>query len=314
MANSINHSDVYSISYGIPESHIKHTSQPYIVNTELLKLCAMGITVVAASGDDGVHGFFLSCAYDPVFPASSPYVTSVGATMGVESGTPEVTCQGDKGGIITSGGGFSTIFPAFPQQKSAINQYFETVSPKPALGYSSSGRGYPDVSLAGVNYAVIIGGDVYSLSGTGASTPSVAGMITLINAARRAAGRPTVGWLNPALYASNGSFANDITIGNNLCTSDSYIYGVPRCCIEGFNTTPGWDPVTGFGSVDFNELYSLLVNKVNKLGKSSRPTASPIYKRPTQTGIRFGATLHLVYLIICYILSDSRRSRVYKRQ
>ena len=254
MANSINHSDVYSISYGIPESHIKHTSQPYIVNTELLKLCAMGITVVAASGDDGVHGFFLSCAYDPVFPASSPYVTSVGATMGLESGTPEVTCQADKGGIITSGGGFSTIFPAFPQQKAAINQYFETVSPKPVRGYNRAGRGFPDLSLAGVNYLVVVGGQLFRVAGTSASAPSVAGMITLINAARRAAGLPTIGWLNPALYEIGGLFVNDITIGDNSCTTW-------MCCLAGFNATLGWDPATGLGSVDFDMMYFLLVNR-----------------------------------------------------
>ena len=179
--------------------------------------------------------------------------------MGVESGTPEVACQSDQGGIITSGGGFSTIFPAFPQQTAAISQYYKRVSPKPVTGYSIGGRGFPDLSLTGLNYLVVVGGEIYSVAGTSASAPSVAGMIALINAARRASGRPTVGWLNPALYASDGNFVNDISSGNNLCLSESYFYGVP-CCIQGFNTTLGWDPVTGFGSVDFTKLYTLLVN------------------------------------------------------
>ena len=258
-----------------------------MVNTELMKLCAMGVTVVVASGIDGASGPpYLNqsnkpvpCAYDPVFPASSPYVTSVGATMGVESGTPEVACQSDKGGIITSGGGFSNIFPAFPQQTAAISQYLKRVSPKPVYGYNSGGWGFPDLSLTGLNYLVVIGGDIYSLAGTSASAPSVAGMIALINAARKASGRPTLGWLNPALYASNGSFANDITSGNNLCLSESYFYGV-SCCIQGFNTTLGWDPVTGFGSVDFTKLYTLLVNPL--LAPTSTPTmnASPYLPPP----------------------------------
>jgi len=267
VANSTSHSDVYSISYGIPESYLLYSAQPQLVNIELIKLCAMGITVVVASGDDGApgskyrnkYGNHLYCAYDPSFPASSPYVTSVGATMGVESGTPEVACQSDKGGVITSGGGFSRLFAAFPQQKAAISQYLKRVSPKPVYGYNSGGRGFPDLSLTGLNYLVVVGGEIYSVAGTSASAPSVAGMIALINAARRASGRPTVGWLNPALYASDGNFVNDISSGNNLCLSESYFYGV-SCCIQGFNTTLGWDPVTGFGSVDFTKLYTLLVN------------------------------------------------------
>ena len=295
MANATSHSDVYSISYGEPESYLLGSYTPQLVNTELMKLCAMGVTVVVASGDAGAAGaqssingestdsyYYYrgptnpssSCRYDPSFPASSPYVTSVGATMGVESGTPEVACQSDKGGIITSGGGFSNIFPAFPQQKAAINQYLKSVSPKPVLGYNSVGRGFPDVSLAGLNYVVVIGGSLYGVAGTSASAPSVAGMISLINSARKAAGRPTVGWLNPALYASNGSFANDITIGDNLCLVEGQ-----GCCTEGFNTTLGWDPVTGFGSVDFTLLHSLLVSGSGSRAPTKYPSFAP--SKPT---------------------------------
>eukprot|EP01042_Synura_sphagnicola_P029480 gene29480-biopygen28192 len=172
--------------------------------------------------------------------------------MGVEAGSTEVVCDASNGGVITSGGGMSTVFQSFAQQRAAINQYFQTVATQPYSGYATTGRGYPDISLAGKNYLTFIGGTPYLSSGTSASAPAVAGMITLINAARRAAGRPTVGWLNPALYASNGSFANDITSGNNLCTESA-------CCQQGYHAAPGWDPVTGFGSVDFTKLYNLLI-------------------------------------------------------
>ncbi len=45
----------------------------------------MGVTLVAASGDDGVSGYLtrsgrVSCGYYPMFPASSPYVTAVSGT------------------------------------------------------------------------------------------------------------------------------------------------------------------------------------------------------------------------------------------
>ena len=54
-----------------------------------------GVTVLAASGDDGVANFLARdtpglCGYDPSFPASSPYVLAVGGTEGLESGSEEV--------------------------------------------------------------------------------------------------------------------------------------------------------------------------------------------------------------------------------
>ena len=51
-----------------------------------------------------------SCAtgYQPNFPGSSSWVTAVGATQGVESGTTETVCMSNFGGTITGGGGFST--------------------------------------------------------------------------------------------------------------------------------------------------------------------------------------------------------------
>ena len=45
-----------------------------------------------------------------------------------------------------------------------------------ALRYAKGGRGYPDVALAGYGYEVIIGGAMYSVSGTSCSSPAVAAM------------------------------------------------------------------------------------------------------------------------------------------
>ena len=46
-----------------------------------------------------------SCGYVPFFPASSPYVLSVGATQGLELANKyERACSAATGGIITSGG------------------------------------------------------------------------------------------------------------------------------------------------------------------------------------------------------------------
>ena len=88
-------------------------------------------------------------------------------------------------------------------------------------GYNAAGRGYPDISVAGTNYLVVIGGYYYSISGTSASAPVVAGMISLVNAARLALNKPAIGWLNPTLYTyyKSQSYIRDVTSGKNNCVA-----------------------------------------------------------------------------------------------
>eukprot|EP01035_Chromulina_nebulosa_P020460 gene20460-26548_t len=208
---------VNSISYGSVE-----TSLPSAIanafNTEALKLGTLGVSILVSSGDDGVANFQArtnptKCGYNPSFPATSQYVTAIGATQGAESDTTEIACSSRTGGVITTGGGFSTIFSQPSWQASAVANYF-AIATTPVSGYTS-GRGYPDLSLAGTNYEVVIGGAIYAVSGTSASSPSVAGLVSLVNAARLEAG---------------------------------------------FYAAAGWDPLTGFGSVDYAKFYDIFYN------------------------------------------------------
>ena len=181
----------------------------------------------------------------------SHHITS----QGPESGTTEVVCQSDSN-VITSGGGFSEYYEQPSFQKAAVARYFATVkgtTKSPSAGFNASKRGYPDVSLAGASYRVVIGGRIFNLYGTSASAPAVAGFFSNINAARMAAGKGSVGWINPALYANSSTFVNDITSGNNRCggldSNQRY-----TCCTEGFFATSGWDPTTGLGSIDYRRM------------------------------------------------------------
>lgn len=75
---------VISISYGQPESLVSESDYTMFQNNAI-KLGVLGTTLVASAGDDGVSASGArvdrsKCAYVPIFPASSPYVTSVGAT------------------------------------------------------------------------------------------------------------------------------------------------------------------------------------------------------------------------------------------
>ena len=193
--------------------------------------------------------------------------------QGIESNSPEVVCQSDKGGVITSGGGFSSLAAQPAYQQAAVAGYFASVSgtsKAPVPGYNETGRGFPDLTLAGAAYRVYIGGIAGDVYGTSASAPVVAVMISLVNAARFTAGKSSVGWVNPILYGNFSSFTNDITSGKNNCASSSKAISA-TCCPQGYSAGPGWDPVSGLGSLD----YKKFVNFMMAATTASSPTMEP---------------------------------------
>ena len=133
--------------------------------------------------------------------------------QGLEEGLSEVANQAQLGGRTTSGGGFSNKHATPSYQKKAVANYFALVNNtpyNPVPGYAINGRGYPDLALSGVSYIVTVGGDSLAFSGTSASTPGVAGIISLVNTARLTAGKSPVGWFNPVLYNYHDRFVKEI--------------------------------------------------------------------------------------------------------
>ena len=120
--------------------------------------------------------------------------------------------------------------PSTPSSPSKVKPWRDTSRLRPLPGYSASGRGYPDVSLAAVKYAVFMGDRFYGVSGTSASAPVLAGMFSNIYAARMKVGRSSIGWANPALYTNRTTFARDITSGHSkccaMCTESHYVAAV----------------------------------------------------------------------------------------
>lgn len=207
-------------------------------------------------------GSWSGVGYFPSFPATSPYVTAIGATMGPEMGLSERVCQSDVQytgsvnpstpvtGIITSGGGFSTYYQQPAYQKLSVAAYFKRVSgtvkaPKP--GFNPLGRGYPDVSFIGVRYLAVIQGQSVSMFGTSAAAPLFASMISLVNALRAQHNKGPIGFINPTLYQvgnanktffnqynisyHNASLFNDVTQGDNLCCSAGQV-SPSRGCVS----------------------------------------------------------------------------------
>lgn len=220
----------------------------------VVKLGLMGVSVLYSSGDYGVGGNGGQCIdgagpdapyingtlggrFNPSFPGTCPYITSVGATQ-VKPGTnivttrtqPEQACET----VIYSGGGFSNVFSLPSYQASAVKSWFKNYPPpygSDRFNNSQQTRGFPDISANGANYVVAIDGQFALVYGTSASSPTLGSILTLINEARYNAGKSSIGFVNPVAYAHPEAF-NDITEGGNQ-----------GCATPGFSSAPGWDPV-----------------------------------------------------------------------
>ena len=228
---------------------------------EYAKLGMAGTTILYSSGDYGVAGNGGQCIdpatgnynngssgkFNPSFPGTCPYITSVGATQivpGASVTQPEEACET----VIFSGGGFSNVFPIPSYQAAAVGEFFANHPPPyTAEQYNNSmmTRGFPDVSANGANYVIAIDGTFSLVFGTSASSPTFGSVITLVNEARYDIGKSSVGFLNPTLYA-HPSVLNDITSGGNQ-----------GCGTPGFTAVPGWDPVTGLGTPNYVKLTAL---------------------------------------------------------
>merc|ERR1711998_500822 len=241
---------IMSVSYGNDE--IQQTSGDFMdsCNVQFQKLGAQGISVMFASGDQGVvgrTGKTRDGKYHPDFPAASPYVTAVGGT---DLATKSVI--GAEKAWSDGGGGFSDEFAAPDYQKDAVNAYLTKLNAAgespPATAFNKAGRGYPDISaLAGVQnpYCVSADSSFVGVGGTSAACPVTAGMFARINAERSAQGKPPMGFLNPFLYQNPDAF-NDVTLGS--------ITGATG--VKGFAALEGWDAATGHGTPNFEKVLA----------------------------------------------------------
>lgn len=249
---------VISTSYAYNEADLTAFYEMRQCN-EYMKLGLQGTTFFYSSGDYGVAGNGGQCIaangsyndgtsgrFNPSFPGTCPYITSVGATQikpGASVTQPEEACET----VIFSGGGFSNVFPLPSYQAAAVKSFFANHPPpytSAQYNNSQQTRGFPDISANGANYVIAVDGTFSLVYGTSASSPVAASIFTLVNEARLAIGKSSVGFINPVLYAHPGDL-NDITSGGNM-----------GCGTPGFTATTGWDPVTGLGTPNFPKLVA----------------------------------------------------------
>lgn len=226
---------IVSISWGGPEDSWTEQSREAL-NSACQDASTMGLTVLAASGDDGASDGSTSGAPTVDFPAACPYVVGCGGTkltisggaIGSEQAWNELSANEG-----ATGGGVSESF-ALPSYQQSANV------PKAPNGFV--GRGVPDVAGDAdpeTGYNVFVDGQQRVIGGTSAVAPLWAGLLALINQSLET----NVGYVNPLLYSTKvESTFHDITSGSN----------------GDYSAGPGWDACTGLGSPNGAALMAAL--------------------------------------------------------
>jgi subtilase family serine protease len=271
-------------SYGLPDL------DDALWDEELQHAAALGVTVVASSGDQGNAPSNLTGRPEgvtPTWPASAAFATSgvlaVGGTTVTLSGLPtatvaspsppelNVTFDANIGGIASetawydtsqgpggfagSEGGISTVYAEPPWQRASAAQP-GIVNATIVQGAPSLGRAVPDIALDAsdmitYDYANASGTYYNVVSGTSIAAPLVGGMLAELAAV---SGHP-YGYLDPLLYRMGSYYAahpNSSGALRDITTGGNYL----------FNAGPGWDPVTGWGSVRADALARALDDPV----------------------------------------------------
>lgn len=257
---------ILSLSFGVQEASINSGAN----NTQLAQAhgiyqqaAANGITVIASAGDLGSSGGFPFA--NPQYPASDPYVLSVGGT------SLSLTGNGKYGAETAWNDGAACTQPCGATGGAPSTIYDETLLPNQAalLGASpSSPRQVADVAFAASDSAVLvyigftapgITPGTYATGGTSIGPPLIAGIIAVANQQRAKLKSPKggVGWITNAIYGPYASAQrstkppfHDITSGNNVFA------GGITCCTAGAS----YDNPTGLGTPDVNNLVALLTN------------------------------------------------------
>ena len=251
--------DVISQSFSLPEQNFPSRSALLRLRYAYVNARRHHVTVLAASNDFGVTGPTpAGTAYlHPVvyWPASDPLVTGVGGTRlhlnaAGDRTSPDTAWNDSRNKVVeklfgalpwASGGGLSAVFgrPAYQD---------------PVHGITGNHRGVPDVSLsASLSGAVLIFESYTGVpgiwapgGGTSAATPEFAGIVAIADqyAHKR------LGLINPALYRLEQAHAPglvDVTKGSNTV---SFTQGGKTITIKGYRARPGYDLVTGAGTID----------------------------------------------------------------
>src|SRR5579885_3158325 len=266
---------VLSVSYGECEPEA-FSSDVTAMQSWAQQAAAQGITWINASGDSGAAD--CNDAQNPGLavdiPASIPEVTGMGGTEFQENGGTYWNAAND----TTNASALSYIPEAAWNDSAADGQPAATGGGASVLFAKPSwqnvpgvpgdnARHVPDIALNASadhdGYLVYDSGALSSFGGTSAPTPMMAGVVLLLNQYLISSGAqssPGLGNINPKLYAlsqSSPGIFHDITSGDNIVTvgCTTRIRGCSSTPV-GYTAGPGYDQVTGLGSMDMYKLVT----------------------------------------------------------
>ena len=245
---------VITESFGSPDS--TGTSYQSTADTLFQQAAAEGISVFAASGDDGGEGGTLSNAcqgtVDTMYPASSPWVTGVGGTVPTLNGLGTLTSEV---AWSHSGGGFSAAYstPTWQQSGSAYQEIQQ---------FGPGRRGVPDVAGPAADNLLYFDGSAQQGEGTSFASPMWAGMVAEMDSV---AGH-RLGFLNPRLYTLGTAQ------GNGFSPAPFREINQGKNCVYSAGPGPGWDPVTGWGvPTNALTLFGDLTDRFASIGMAFTP-------------------------------------------
>lgn len=305
MLSEPNPPQVVAITHGWDEQDASPAYSHSVCNG-FAKLGARGITVVVNSGDNALDGSNPKNQCDdkpkkfvPRFPASCPYVTTVGATRGIEPDKTSVAYRwyyyiwpsNNIHALIpwVSGAGFSNYFPRPKWQEDTVQKYLwasGTMNKYPGR-WNKNGRAYPDVSAHGFLDSVMVTGwdDLYD--GTAISTATMAAIIALVNDALLAVGKPALGFMNPWLYMTGFQGFTDVKKGSvqgcgtvELDPATRKVDEDNEGPIGGFPAVRGWDLGSGFGTPWFPKLKELALEYQHPAPTGTNGSDYPPYGPP----------------------------------
>ncbi|MCI4369429.1 MAG: S53 family peptidase [Thermoplasmata archaeon] len=266
---------VVSMSFGATDGGDAAFQAAY--TTSFAKAISIGITVLAASGDNGglTRGASCTGGTDPQFPASSPDVLAVGGTAPVFSTNAlgQVTGLQNEPAWNGSGGGYSSAY-ASPK--------WQTVgSAATPIAQNGGARGLPDVAgPAAYDFFYYDGGPSAGM-GTSFATPMWAGLIGELDAVRNS----SLGLVTPRLYQIGAKESNQTTAAALVDVTDG------ANCLG--NAQVGWDTATGWGSPRAYLLYRDLSSTFVTLTILSSPSSVVPAGTYTTTLQVTNATSHL---------------------
>jgi subtilase family serine protease len=218
---------------------------------------AQGQSFFLASGDDGAYisGAPLTVPDHPIL--DTPYLTAVGGTALTTSGSSRSLgsyfSESTWNDASTRGSGCTVSNPCNSVSGGGICPTLSLPSWQQGIsmaanGGSTSHRNIPDVSMVADRLLLYCNNDgvAYGSGGTSAAAPLWAGFIALVDQQRSAAGKGTLGFVNPAIYSlaksgSSTTYFHDVHDGSNNNYSGSGKY----YAVTGYDLATGWGSPKG---------------------------------------------------------------------